>query len=431
VGAYKFSELLEKVPLEKVIKFFYTLCERRTSVIDELSRKEGRMVKIVRVMDFEGGSVFGKSSKAYSQFDKQYLGAVLKGTSIETIQLLFVINFPDTFKKVFDMLVKPFLPPRLFARFRFLDQSYLQDKKYLEDVGMSLSKQLVAKNSAHSESGAGPTGEADAREGTNQAIPAGMFMERIVEVTAGQKVSWEFTMGKDNDSSRGGYFSKLASKFSGSEVMFNVSGMWTDKMLHEIPKIPAKVRSAGAESGDAAEFWFDGKQIQYSASKGVNVVAIDLQTRAVSWSKVYDPSSSQGNDEFVPDIASLPIHSAILLAVKGTGAEDLSDDSWDTINNRLGGLIKQGHWQKGYALIATRWGDCVAEARNPEAVIEGQVPTLETAVHLQDTKEVSIETGEEKGSVQVSRDGMVILSWSNAHAYVANKALARYKITVE
>merc|ERR1719446_1303323 len=159
-------------------------------------------------------------------------------------------------------------------------------------------------------------------------------------------------MGKGDEAggSSAGYFSKMMSKFSGSEVTFSANAIWNDISPDKIELVPAKVRSAGADNGDAAEFWVDGKQIEYTASTGVNIVAVDGETRKVISSKAYDPSKSESNTELVTDLAALPKRAMILVAVKGTGAEELSQDAWEALEG-CGALMKEGHWHKGYALV--------------------------------------------------------------------------------
>jgi len=235
--------------------------------------------------------------------------------------------------------------------------------------------------------------------------------------------------GSDAGSANAGYFSRMMSKMSGSEVVFSVIGIWTDIMVKDIPKVPAKVRSAGADNGDTAEFWVDGKQIDYSAGRGVNIVAVDFATKAVISGKAYDPTKEASNEEIISDIAALPASCMVLMAVKGTGAEELSEDAWNALES-CGAVKKEGHWHKGYALIGTRGGNCVSEARGPDVVVEGDAPSMECLAELVPPKEVSIESGSQSGSCKVDRGGMVILRWSNAHSYLANKALSSFKVAV-
>merc|ERR1712070_242392 len=232
-------------------------------------------------------------------------------------------------------------------------------------------------------------------------------------------------MGKSSGG-YGGFFSKMATKFSGSEVVFAVDGIWTDIDPKDIEEVPAKVRSAGADNGDAAEFWVDGKQIEYTASTGVNIVAVDGETRKVISSKAYDPSKSESNTELVTDLAALPKRAMILVAVKGTGAEELSQDAWEALEG-CGALMKEGHWHKGYALVGTKFGSCIAEARGTDVIAEGPVPTKESVSELVAPKEVSIESGKQSGSITVDRGGMIVLRWGNMHSYMANKAVAKFK----
>lgn len=426
MGDSRTQEMLKEMPAEKILKFFHTTFERRTSILDELSRKEGKIIKILRVMDAEGIGFF-QLNRQWSQFEKEHVNPVLMGTSIETVQLVFLPNFPNIFLKAFE-IIKLVIPPRLLARFRLLGSDYMQDKEYLAEVGLKIDQELVALNRSHKTES--PTGLYNQYDGTDQAVPAGLCMERVLDVLPGQKVSWDFTIGKGEDSNaNAGFFSKMASKFSGSEVVFSVGAMWTDIAPKDMVTCPAKVRSAGADAGDSAEFWVDGKKLDYAASTGVNIVAVDLATKAVTSSKAYDMSKAASDGELVKDIAALPRTTMVLMAVKGTGAEELSKDAWDALEG-CGACLKEGHWHKGYALVGTKFGHCVSEARGSDVVAEGPVPCKETMAEFVPAKEVSIDSGAQTGSCTADRGGMVVLRWSNTHAMMANKALAKYKITI-
>lgn len=427
MGDYRTKEMLTELPNEKILKYLHTMFERRTSTLDKISRKEGKIVKIIRVMDLEG-SGFWQMNRQWTSFEKEYVNPVLMGTSIETVHVIFVNNFPKIFLNFWNIF-KVIIPPRLLARFRLLGTEYIQDKEFLAEVGLKLNTELIKTNKSHKE-GSSLTGDSWNYEGKDQQIPAGLVMERVLEVSPGQKVTWDFAMGKGDGGSSGGFFSKMATQFSGSEVMFSVDAIWTDKNPQDIPKVSAKVRSAGADNGDTAEFWVDGTKIEYTAGTGVNIVAVDLDTKAVLSSKAYDTSKDEANKDLVSDIAALPGTCAVLMAVKGTGAEELSNDAWSALEG-CGAVLKEGHWHKGYALIGTRWGQCISEVRSGEAVAEGEVPTLQMAAELVPPKEISIESGSQTGSVQLDRGGMVIVRWSNQHSYMANKALSQFKLAVE
>jgi len=255
-------------------------------------------------------------------------------------------------------------------------------------------------------------------------------MERIINVTPGQKVTYEFMMGKGEEvaNPNAGYFSRMVSRFSGSEIGFNAQAIWTDYQAHQIETLPAKVRSAGKVNGDAAEFWLDGKQIDFAAGDGINIVAVDLKTKAVVSSKTYKAEADDA--KLIEDITALPKLTMIMFAVKGSGAEDLGKDAWDALES-CGAVLKQGLWQHGYAFIGTRWGQLVSEVRNTDCIAEGQCPCIDLQSELLPRKDVSIESGEQKGEIAVDRAGMVILRWDNSASTFAHKALAKYKLAVE
>jgi len=119
----------------------------------------------------------------------------------------------------------------------------------------------------------------------------------------------------------------------------------------------------------------------------------------------------------------------VLLAVKGTGAEKLTEDALDALR-KVGATIRAGHWHQGYALIGCNGGLTVAESRGGDATAEGAVPTLETEAQLLAPQEVSADSGDQRGSVQAERAGMIMVRWSNLHSFFARKMLASFKVTV-
>jgi len=264
-------------------------------------------------------------------------------------------------------------------------------------------------------------------------VSAGSAVERITEVQAGQTVSWKFSIGQVGEAKSAGYFSKLAGKVSGSEVFFGVKGFWTDKQAGEIELLSAKVRSAGADEGDTAEFFVGGNAVEYTAEAGVNLVAVNPLSREVILGKAFDMTkdSDSANKEFVKAIQGLPRACFVLVGVKGTGAEEFSDESWQALQDCGSTLKGGGHWHKGYALVGVKGGVAVSEMRGGDVIAEGDLPTQEVEADLLPPVEVNAESGEQTGSIKVDRGGMVVLRWSNEHAMVAAKTIAYYKITVE
>merc|ERR1719487_661515 len=103
MGDARTKEMLAEMPHDKILKSFHTTFERRTSTLDKISREEGRIVKITRIMDTEGTG-FYQMNREWSRFEKEYVNPVLMGTSIETVHLVFLTNFPSWLIKVWDTI---------------------------------------------------------------------------------------------------------------------------------------------------------------------------------------------------------------------------------------------------------------------------------------------------------------------------------------
>merc|ERR1719198_2260369 len=104
--------------MEHITEFFFTLYERRLSVMDRISREEGRIVRTLRIIDC-AGTGFWQMNRDWKRFESSLTGPVLYGTSIESIHLMFTINMPNILYKLFDT-IKAYIPPRLLGRTRLL-----------------------------------------------------------------------------------------------------------------------------------------------------------------------------------------------------------------------------------------------------------------------------------------------------------------------
>lgn len=428
-GDLRLEAMLGELGDERLEKFMTMISERRLVALDNVSRKEGRIVKIVRVIDLEGSSMMSRD-----QIKKLYIPPVLKGTSIEVIHRSYAINCKPFWVKAAEMS-KSLLPPRVAARFKILGKDYMQDKDYLADVGPAMTKQFIATNQTHLKIAGDSAGidSQEEREGTNVSVPAGGMVDRILSVSPGDTVSWEYRIGKPEAAAAasGGFFSMMANKIAGSEVMFSAYAVWTDKMPHEIEFLSAKVRSAGVENGDAAEFVVDGKPIDFEVGSGVNVIAMAPQSRVLLLQKTYDTMKDADGQskQLVSDIDGLPNGTFVMVAVKGSGAEELSSEAWQALQD-CGSKIKGGgHWHKGYALMGTKGGMLYDESRGPDVTCDASIPTLEIEANLVLPKEVNEGSGDQSGSVRVERGGLLALRWSNSHSYVVGRTIAQYKIS--
>lgn len=426
VGDQDSKRMLEEVGEEKVKEFYHTAFEIRCSMADRLSREQGKIVKLVRIMDFKGTTLSQRNS-TWDRFDKEHIRPVLVGTSIEVSHLVFLINFPSIFRQLYEF-VKVFFPPRLVARFRVLDTDYLQNKEYLTTVGSTQSKQCTDTCKA------GDQGDLDSREGTMVPILAGKVMERVISVNKGQKVSWNYRVGRADESgcAQRSMFSRLSTKFAGSEICFGVHALWTDLLEGDIVKVSCRARSAGTAHGDTCEFWVKEDKLDYEPKAGVNVIALDPKTLVPSLRKSYElaGNADADNQELIRDINELPEATMVLFAVKGTGAERLSEAGWEALRT-CGAKLSAGHFGMGYSLVGVKGGAGIAELRGGDVTASGDVPTDPIESEVVKLREVSMDDGEQAGSMTVPRDGMVVVTWSNRHSYLSGKTVAEFKISVE
>lgn len=426
IGDARTAAMLKEFDKEKATEFFKYLVEIRSAVLDRMSVERGRLIRNTRIMDFEASGMW-QMNKEWNKFEKEVVYAMLMGTSIEHAQVLFVINFPWFFVKVWDT-IKGNFPSRVVSRVRVLGSDFMSNPEYLAEVGPALTAELLAKKRNRD-----PTGYVvPPLEGGLEYIPPGRVMERVVEVAAGQRVSWSYKVcGAAEVSNSRSFLGKIAtaatSMLESSEVVFSVVGIWTDRIQCEIPRIKCKARSVSVFEGGAAEFWMNDALVEHKAERGVNLVALDANTQELRLKQCYD--FAEGSQGLKEDLAALPKTCIVLVALKGKGAESLTEEALESLRG-LGGTLQAGIYQQGYALIGSTWGVATAETKGNDAVAEGEALTMDTTSELVASTEVSPSSGLVEGSTDVERGGLVVVKWSNYHSFVHKKALSEYKVSV-
>jgi len=278
----------------------------------------------------------------------------------------------------------------------------------------------------------------DQAKGTPLIRP-GRVMEKAINVNPGQKVSWSFRVAKPQEVSKGrsllGSLATLAtSMVETTDIVFSVNAIWLDKTLDEIPKIAAKVRSAGCGHGDAAEFWVEGKKVDFDVGVGVNVLALNPSTKEPILKSNYDTTDDKdaANENLVSDIKALPQASIVLLAIKGTGAESITEDTFDVLRS-VGATITNGHYHKGYALIgckgSSQGGPMLAETMDHEVIVEADVPTIEMEAELVEPRSIVAEAAATTGTTEtIERKGLIVLRFSNFHSFVNSKVVTDVEV---
>jgi len=181
--------LLKDVGWDKYLEFQKALLERRLAVLNKLSGEQDRIVKITLIYDLEG-SGFSSYNKEFSKLNQRDVAPLLIGTSIESGKRVYFINTPWWFLKIFDSGVKKLIPAQTLAKFRFLGTDYLQNEEFLKDVGATMIAQLrsARRETPHSS-------DLDASQGEKKIVPPGKVIEKPLQISKGQRITWEFVIG--------------------------------------------------------------------------------------------------------------------------------------------------------------------------------------------------------------------------------------------
>jgi len=233
-------------------EFTRYMFERRTSTLDRLSHEDGRLVKIIRVMDCEATG-FWLMNKEFQSLQKTHLRPLLIGTSIEVLNRLFIINMPWWATKVW-VPIRRSLPARLAERTRVLGRNFLEDEEFMNVVGPALATQLLTMRRS-------VCNEDDNLEGGPSHLPAGRALERALQVGAGQLLSWEFTVGLPSEANAQSVVGSLLDKAVGeaSDVLFSVR-LWPDAAegVDEMEVVASEQVLAGPERVSASEGRMEG-----------------------------------------------------------------------------------------------------------------------------------------------------------------------------
>jgi len=185
------TAILRDVGWDKFLAFNLTQIERRLSTIDKLSHQQGRLVKIVRVMDMDGVKISGTNWELV-KLDGKDVQPVILGTSIEVVSRVYMINVPGWFYKPFEKFFHEFIPKRTLARFRLLGKDFMLNDEFVKDVGATTIAQMRAtRRSADSTD--------DALVGEKKIVAPGRLKEVVVLVMKGKRITWEFVVGEPGE----------------------------------------------------------------------------------------------------------------------------------------------------------------------------------------------------------------------------------------
>lgn len=198
-GDMRVKELFNETGKEKWAEMSRFTIERRCAVLDKMSAEQGRIVKVVRILDVDGFTLsgFGDWYKPY----KKDVEPCMKDACIEVVHLIFILNFPLWGQRIFNIMAKGF-PERILKRIRVLGSDYIQDKEFTQEVGGAVITRCMAQRTGRGDA----SGDDGNPEGRGKIILAGKIMERVLEVKAGQRVVYTFSVGtaaEAGDASRG------------------------------------------------------------------------------------------------------------------------------------------------------------------------------------------------------------------------------------
>lgn len=159
------------------------LMELRTRHLDDLSKAQGRLVKVVQIRDLRGFSASLYLSLVSSGVLKRLQNIILGSMSAhpESIHKVVMLNMPRAFNSLW-ALMKPLLTDRMQKKFHFLPHPH--DSRKLYEVVGAESLLALAKLAA-------PTLPCPGASST--AVASEDFVELALRVPAGGKVSWNFS----------------------------------------------------------------------------------------------------------------------------------------------------------------------------------------------------------------------------------------------
>merc|ERR1719189_1677536 len=127
------------VGVDKIKESFMFQFEVLNSAIDRLSREQGKIIKVTRIVDF-AGVVMGNADKGgWQKWEKENVLPLFVGASIEITQSVFVTNLPGWMRGIYNVISRG-LPQHITKRLRVPGDTAacLKNAEFLEHVGASL-----------------------------------------------------------------------------------------------------------------------------------------------------------------------------------------------------------------------------------------------------------------------------------------------------
>lgn len=180
-GALKVKEFTA-IPDAEFQSTWGRLTELRARYLDDLSRADGRLAKVVQIRDLRGFSASLYMSLVSCGALKRLQGIILGSMSAypESIDQVVMLNAPRAFNSLW-ALVKPLLNDRMRQKFRFLPHPH--EPRAIFDVGGASALVSLCRLASPDLlcPGSGAAG-----------VPAGDFLDLAVRVPAGRTVRWQW-----------------------------------------------------------------------------------------------------------------------------------------------------------------------------------------------------------------------------------------------
>mmetsp|Transcript_52088 Transcript_52088/g.124029 ORF Transcript_52088/g.124029 Transcript_52088/m.124029 type:complete len:464 (+) Transcript_52088:1-1392(+) len=184
-GRHVFAKLVQEVVnwRDKVMTYVLHLNEARAMLLDKESRLQGRVVHQVTIVDLDGWSPTGNLDRAWAAFATETAGPVLQ--TYHDFNSHFLAIRASTVARMVYGLVEPLLPLKVRQKIFIIGED-LQKSREMADLLEARTVEMLAQKIFHS----GPH-RADKGSIT---IARGGFFELPIEVPAGGKLRWSFTL---------------------------------------------------------------------------------------------------------------------------------------------------------------------------------------------------------------------------------------------
>jgi len=146
---------------------------------DRLSEAQGRVVKVVMVVDLAGVSMTSLSNSKFDEVYDRDIARFQEELCAENMGNIYIVNAPWWVVKLFNLFSR-FIPEKLTRKFYFVDGDGTADEDFLELIGgIACLQQMFSTRVGSSTDPNDVEGEHD--------ISAGRVYERIIDAKPGQK----------------------------------------------------------------------------------------------------------------------------------------------------------------------------------------------------------------------------------------------------